>query len=212
MKKKTDRTAWLRSHLLLLCWGAALVFYLAASLGLFCFDALGAATGSAAPRELSVSDFTLSGLVLNADGTLTATDNDPQMIYSAAGQRVRSISYTLQSPAHGETALYYTRPGQSDFSLLRTVLSPFGETQSMTYVLSPFGSYDRLRLDVGSLAGDVFAFSSITLNPRLPFGSYFVWSLRSFAALLVLPALAAGLAASIWDAADAWRARRHPAG
>ena len=198
----------MRKKILLLCYAAAAAVYLLGSLGLLCWDAFLYATGRMAPVELSLQDVETWDLSVTADDLAVCVGNDPQLLWNAAGQRVRSVYYRLQKPATGDVALYYTEVGQTDFSKKQIVLAPFGETQELLYKLPAGKSYHRIRLDVSSLAGEELVFESIVVNCRLPAGAYFVRTLPQWCALAFYPLLAACAVIWLMETAEAWKERR----
>ncbi len=139
------------------------------------------------PKQLGFEDFTLHDLSINEDGTLTAIGSDPQLVYSGDPQQVRSIYYRLAQPSEGTVCLYYTQQQGQDYSNHMRLFPPFGRSDEALYIL-PRNAVN-IRLDIGSVAGEVYDVRSITLNEPIPFWSYFSMTNREIVLAILLPLL-----------------------
>lgn len=199
----------MRKKILLLCYAAAVAFYLLSSVGLLCWDIFLYDSGRLVPQALALEDFELYDLYEQDSMRAVSVGNDAQMIYTVNGNRVRSVSYRLQKPASGDVSLYYTLSGQTDFSKKQVLLAPYGETQKLFYKLPAGKSYEKIRLDVSSYAGEELVFENIELNARPGVEMYFSRTLTQWCALVYMPLL--GGCFGIWamDTLRAWREKRN---
>ena len=181
-----------KKWILCLCYGIAALVFLLMTVGAWLADRVSAASGRLTAETLTAEDLTLTDLRRNADGTLTVTGGDPQLLYRVPeGRSVRGVQLRLSAPVRGECSLYYLKDGQTDFSGRQTVLSAYGEEQDFTYLLPCFVRCTALRLDTGCTVGDTFAVEQLRLNASLPLSAYLSVGPRTAAVFLFCPLLAA---------------------
>ncbi len=137
------------------------------------------------PQSLSVEDFELYNLEVVSENTLITTGSDPQMIY--VGDNIGSLSYRLMDETHGVVCAYYTKSHADDFSNHMRLFPDFGISNEGRYIF-PTG-IDKIRLDPGSVSGQNYTFSEITLNPDISFFDYLKPTNRQFAILLIAPVM-----------------------
>lgn len=168
---------------LLLCYALFLALWLLLGLAAFAVDR---AFGE---QPLPPESLHPVNLTPNENGSYTAENEDPQLIYEGE-LTARWLLLTADfSGAPGEMALYYaTKPGQG-FSANHVVYAQPLEGGRYLYTLRP-GRYTALRLDPGTLAGNEVTIESVTLNPAAPLWRYLVPSLRGALGLVLLPPLA----------------------
>lgn len=193
-----------RVALVLSCYLAAVVLWLA--LGVFhgISDALAKQAGRMNAAEVPVTDWQWVGLQ-DAGSTaetavLTTTDGDPQMILEDVSDGVvRTVSYQADFAGDaGEMCLYYTTKVGQDYSQDRRVFPESLGDGAYLYTL-PRTTIVALRLDPCSpgenkTVGITFPTGTITLNAAetLPaLWQYFVPSWYQAFCLVLYPALAA---------------------
>ncbi|MGD9559008.1 MAG: hypothetical protein AB7V55_00185 [Oscillospiraceae bacterium] len=141
-------------------------------------------------RTLPLSGAALENLVLQPDGSYLSMGIDPQLVFDGLDEKVRLVKLEATfERAPGEMELFYAqKPGQGFWQGRRVIGVP-GVDGSVLYALPP-GRYAALRLDAGTAGDNRIAITAVTLNPRLPAAHYFVPSLRTVGAFLLVPALA----------------------
>ncbi len=140
-----------------------------------------------APQQsLSIEDFELHDLVVADTETLYVTGNDPQMIYTKDG--IESIYYRLAEPASGVVCAYYLYDTAQDFSNQKRLFPNFGESQEVLYVF-PHG-IEGIRLDIGSIQGEIYQFEEIVLNGSVSIQERIVPTNRQLALMIFMPIIA----------------------
>ena len=185
-KSRLNRLFAHRFALPVLCWCAALVFWLVQGAVAFAGD---------------------SSAKANEDGTLTTVDGDPQMILEdVSGRVVRTVSYNVEFDGDSrEMCLYYTTKTGEPYSQDRRVFPKVLADGTYVYTL-PRTQIVALRLDPCSpdenkTVGLTFTPQSITLNAAstLPGGAdYFIPTWYQLFGLIVYPALAAAALDWLW--------------
>ncbi len=137
-------------------------------------------------QELTFDDFELVNLQVLDETTLISTSNDPQMIYTSTNSNITSIYYCLENSAIGVINAYYTLGAQEDYSNLKRLAPNFGQSKSAFYII-PEKEAVKIRLDLGSLHGQKYVFSEITLNKNIPFWRNFALTNRQVIYLSILP-------------------------
>lgn len=195
-----------RGALVLSCYLAAVVLWLA--LGAFhgASDVLARQSGRMDAAEVPITDWQWVGLQdggsTGETAVLATTDGDPQMILEDVSDReVRTVSYQADFAGDaGEMCLYYTTKVGQDYSQDRRVFPESLGDGAYLYTL-PRTTIVALRLDPCSPAENktveiTFPTGTITLNApeTLPaLWQYFVPSWYQAFCLMLYPALAAAL-------------------
>ena len=192
-----------RGALPLTCYLLALAAWLCLGLVYCIQDAADRAAGHLAEKTVAVQDWQLAGLEITENGAeqtvLTTLDGDPQMLLETAGDKVLTLTYTVQiTGTPREMCLYYTtKPGQPYSADRRVYAKALGNGQYL-YEL-PRIHIETLRLDpcspdTGKTLTLTFTPGSITLNAAhtLPaLWQYFVPSWYQAFCLVLYPGLAA---------------------
>ena len=206
-KSRLNRLFAHRFALPVLCWCAALVFWLVQGAVAFAGDSSAKAKGTLTETSIPIESWQLVGLVQGADGTLTTQDGDPQMILEdVSGRVVRTVSYNVEFDGDSrEMCLYYTTKTGEPYSQDRRVFPKVLADGTYVYTL-PRTQIVALRLDPCSpdenkTVGLTFTPQSITLNAAstLPGGAdYFIPTWYQLFGLIVYPALAAAALDWLW--------------
>lgn len=120
-----------------------------------------------------------------------STDNDPRIFWQGAGylETVRLDAAHLLPP--GGVALYYLRPGQTEYSEAQKVYAKVAAPGVYTFDLG--GVYvTGLRIDPDSVGGVPTLFDGVVLNPVVPWYVRFVPSGGWLLLLAFGPMVAAG--------------------
>lgn len=165
-----------RRALPLLCWGAALVFWLARGTVFLAQDTAARAQGRLTEQTIPLESWQLVQLEPvqtpedAGSAALLTTGGDPQMILEDVSDRVvRTVSYRAAFDGDSrEMCLYYTTKAGEDYSQDRRVFPRTQADGSYVYTL-PRTSIVALRLDPCSpdenkTVGLTFTPAAITLN------------------------------------------------
>ena len=178
----------------LVCYGAALLFYLAVCGFQLLADQLHMQNGQLQKRDLPFDSFYAEGVVLsdNPEGgtDLVSSDPDPRLVYSPGEpfyvSRFTFAAETSNKPG-GEMVLYYTtRPGE-DFSEQKKLSAQRGEDGNWFFDLGG-KKVTALRFDPDTTGGVLWRNWSITLNDEKPVIDYFLPDARVIFVLLFVPA------------------------
>ncbi len=144
--------------------------------------------------SLSLNDFSLHDLEVIDDTTLVSIGADAQMIFSQ-NQEIKSVYYKLKNNATGVVCSYYLENENQDFSNYNRLFPEFSVYDEAFYIY-PDNTY-VVRLDIGSVSGELYEFEEITLNKEIAFYKYF--SLTNFQVVLFLitPAIVYSIIKSI---------------
>lgn len=191
----------------LLCYGLALVLWLAlCTLTLVQDKAAGIE-----PRTLSPAEIAIASLEQLPDGSLQATDTDPQLHWAnTQGLRVRTLTmHAAFNKPPQVMSLYYLPAGAAAFSPDLQVYPTDNGDGSYTFVL-PEAQVLALRLDPCSDACHITGLR-ITLNTAYPAWRYYLpgWSQAFW--LLLWPGMAASglhIAAAFWQRIKQRKPRR----
>ena len=220
-KSRLNRLFAHRFALPVLCWCAALVFWLVQGAVAFAGDSSAKAKGTLTETSIPIESWQLAELTWGEpeensapQGQLITTGGDPQMILEDVGSRVvRTISYTAEFDGEArEMCLYYTTKVGEDYSADRRVFPQSLGSGQYVYTL-PRTSLAALRLDPCSPEENkavTLTMSDITLNAAdtLPaVWQYFVPTWYQAFCLVLYPALAAA-AVSMVGAVAAKRKRK----
>ena len=204
-KSRLNRLFAHRFALPVLCWCAALVFWLVQGAVAFAGDSSAKAKGTLTETSIPIESWQLAELTWGEpgensapQGQLITTGGDPQMILEDVGSRVvRTISYTAEFDGEArEMCLYYTTKVGEDYSADRRVFPQSLGSGQYVYTL-PRTSLAALRLDPCSPEENkavTLTMSDITLNAAdtLPaVWQYFVPTWYQAFCLVLYPALAA---------------------
>jgi hypothetical protein len=186
------------------------VCYLTAALIWVLYCLLGSATmlyhksnGTMPQQVLMASDLTFSSFVNYADREwdtapdsspdwYLSTDDDPQITWYGTGYLENVTLHALHLRPAGSVALYYLKPGQTDFSEQQKIYAAANGNGEYTFDLGG-RVVSGLRIDPDSVGGVPTKFSGITLNPVRAWYLRFVPNGAQWILLLGLPALAAAL-------------------
>ena len=220
-KSRLNRLFAHRFALPVLCWCAALVFWLVQGAVAFAGDSSAKAKGTLTETSIPIESWQLAELTWGEpgensapQGQLITTGGDPQMILEDVGSRVvRTISYTAEFNGEArEMCLYYTTKVGEDYSADRRVFPQSLGSGQYVYTL-PRTSLAALRLDPCSPEENkavTLTMNDITLNAAdtLPaVWQYFVPTWYQAFCLVLYPALAAA-AVSMVGAVAAKRKRK----
>ncbi len=171
--------SFLQKHTLPCLYLAMLVLYFIGAVVNFTVDAL------TMPAEHSVdfAEVELYYLDVVKDNTLTSTGDDPQIIIYS--EDIRTVYYRLQGQAKGVVAAYYTHEGE-DYSDFMRLAPDFGQSGEVLYIF-PKEEIDRVRIDPGSVSGEVFVFEEFVINKDIPLPSYLIPNSRLLLFLIALP-------------------------
>lgn len=193
-------------QLLALCYAAAAIFwaaYCATGCGVMLFHRL---RGEMPTRTLTADDLTFESLIDYAayewetapddrPGWYLSSDNDPHIFWQGEAyvETVRLHAEHRLPP--GGVALYYLRPGQTDYRETQKVFAAVTAENEYTFALGGV-TVTGLRIDPDSVGGVPTRFIDVELNPVTPWFLRFVPSVGWLLVLLTVPApLAAALAA-----------------
>ena len=146
-KSRLNRLFAHRFALPVLCWCAALVFWLVQGAVAFAGDSSAKAKGTLTETSIPIESWQLAELTWGEpgensapQGQLITTGGDPQMILeNVDGRVVRTISYTAQFDGEArEMCLYYTTKVGEDYSADRRV---FPQSDRAADVLAALRSY-----------------------------------------------------------------------
>ncbi len=174
----------IKKHALIIMYAVTILLYILLSFGNFIYDKITMPSA----QELTLQDFELYNLEITGENTLTATGSDPQMILHNTNGNIRSVYYELETNAKGIACAYYTYNVEQDFSNRQRLLPEFGQTKTALYTF-PHSGVAKIRLDIGSIAGDVYTFKQLTLNESIPFLNYFKLTNTQVICLLIMPVL-----------------------
>lgn len=158
--------------------------------GRFAQDRIGRANGSIAEQSYTVDELDLRNLEAMGDGGYVSTWPDPQLIfpdYTGVVNRVDVVVSLSRDP--GEFNLFYMLDEDMvEFSAYqRTWATKIGDDH---YVLQgPRKMVYGLRLDPGIFSNNEMYFYSITVNPEMPFSSFFTPGYAWFLCLFAVPPL-----------------------
>lgn len=178
---------------LCLCTAYAVLWLLHGAYGLACSRLMPLVELDAA--ALGVGGVAVEGMESPVPGQYKTTTGDPLLVIwpdalPGAPVPVRQVQmYATFSQHPHEMELFYSRKQGQGFSIRKRVVGAPQDDGSYLYTLLP-GRVRSLRIDLGSIVGNDVAISRLVLNPRLPALRYFTPTLRTFAGLAVLPALA----------------------
>ena len=191
----------------LICYGLALVLWLVlCSLTLLRDKAAGIAPQTLLPAEIAIAS-----LEQLPDGSLQATDTDPQLHWSnTQGLRVRTLTMEAAFDKPPQVmSLYYLPAGAGAFSPDLQVHPTDNGDGSYTFVL-PEVKLQALRLDPCSDACRITGLQ-LTLNTPYPVGRYYLPSWSQAFWLVLWPGMAASglhIAAALWQQMKQRKARR----
>ncbi len=213
-KSRLNRLFAHRFALPVLCWCAALVFWLVQGAVAFVGDSSAKAKGTLTETSIPIESWQLAELTWGEpgensapQGQLITTGGDPQMILEdVSGRVVRTVSYNVEFDGDSrEMCLYYTTKTGEPYSQDRRVFPKVLADGTYVYTL-PRTQIVALRLDPCSpdenkTVGLTFTPQSITLNAAstLPGGAdYFIPTWYQLFGLIVYPALAAAALDWLW--------------
>lgn len=185
------------------CYLLALVLWLVFGMGR-CARMLWADSRGNYPRmTLTAADLTLRSFVNYADlewdeppyedpDLFLTTDNDPQMTWMGSGYLETVVLHASHYTPPGAVALYYLKPGQTDFSEKQKVYAAVTGNGEYTF---PMGGVQvsGIRIDPDSRGGIPTLFKGVELNPARPWYSYFLPTVEQSLLLLALPGIAAAV-------------------
>ena len=127
-----------------------------------------------------------------------STDSDPHIYWQGQGY----IETVELDAAHrlppGGVALYYLKPGQTDYTEVQKVYAKV--TAPGVYTFDLGGQWvTGLRIDPDSVGGVPTLFTGVTLNPDTPWYLRFIPAAGQLLALLFVPALVAGVFCSFFE-------------
>lgn len=120
------------------------------------------------------------------------TDNDPQLVWQGNGYLETVVLHASHYTPPGAVALYYLRPGQTDFSEKQKVYAAVTGNGEYTFRLGGV-QVSGLRIDPDSRGGIATLFKGVELNPPRPWYGYFCPTVRQWLLLLALPGVAAAI-------------------
>ena len=127
-----------------------------------------------------------------------STDSDPHIYWQGQGY----IETVELDAAHrlppGGVALYYLKPGQTDYTEAQKVYAKV--TAPGVYTFDLGGQWvTGLRIDPDSVGGVPTLFTGVTLNPDTPWYLRFLPTAGQLLVLLFAPAFAAGMVCSFFE-------------
>lgn len=163
--------------------------------GLYLWAARGSYSkgGSLVYGEYTVSDFDWSSMV-EKDGGLISTDDDPQFIMDYKG-RVSTVSFYMESEFYpGEMVIYYTEKAGDPFSSQKRVWIRPVQGRENIYVADLGLRYvEKLRIDPTMYGGNVMTFGSFVFNRNKSLWEYFSVSYGDVFNLIVYTGFVSGL-------------------
>ena len=119
-----------------------------------------------------------------------STDNDPRIYWQGQGYIETVVLHAGHRLAPGSVALYYLKPGQTDYTETQKVFATV--TAPGVYTFDLGGRWvTGLRIDPDSVGGVPTLFTGIDLNPARPWYLHFVPTAGQWLGLAFLPAVAA---------------------
>ena len=119
-----------------------------------------------------------------------STDNDPQLVWQGSGYLETVVLHAAHYTPPGAVALYYLKPGQTDFSEAQKVYGAVTGSGEYTFRLGGV-QVSGLRIDPDSRGGIPTLFKGVELNPPRFWLACLCPSLGQALLLLALPAAAA---------------------
>ena len=127
-------------------------------------------------------------------GWYLSSDNDPHLFWQGEGYIETVQLHAEQLLPPGGVALYYLRPGQSEYSEAQKVFARISGEDEFTFDLG--GVYvTGLRIDPDSVGGVPTRLMDVTLDPVTPWPLRFVPGAGALLLLLFAPPLAAAVLA-----------------
>lgn len=159
--------------------GTALVLvalFVAGGLFRFANETLSRKNGSYKTETWQATDFEISSMI-EVDGGLKATDNDPQLIMNRV-QKISSIRFYMEYTFHpGEVTMYYTQPGDTAFSERKRVwATPVLGRENWYLIEMPMTEVSSVRIDPTMYGGNVLTFGDFIFNEEKSFADYFAVS------------------------------------
>ncbi len=191
MKKFIERF-YMKKYTLIYIYAAVFLIYILNG----AFNMVYAVLFKPQEEHLQPKDFELVNMEIISDNTVIAVSDDPQIIYNSTNGNIYSIYYELETSAVGVVSAYYATNFADDFSSLKRLAPPFGESRDVFYVM-PDKDTVKIRLDLGSLHGQTYTFTNLTINKDIPLWRHFALTNRQVIILLSVPLL---LNATIWFA------------
>lgn len=190
----------------ILCYAAAVIFWLGTGVWSLGADALAKAGGTLYESALTLENFELVDMQLLEDGNYITTSGDPQMIWqNTDGMTVRTLRLTAEfDRSSREMCLYYTNAEGESFSVNKRVFAAQQDDGSYVYTL-PQGRISALRLDPCSPEENkpvTMTFTGFALNEPAGVISYFAPGWYGAMELVLYPGLCAcalSLAQSAWQ-------------
>ena len=188
-------------QLLILAYAAAVIVWLVYVLVGSAVMLNHKADGTMVTRTLTADDLEFESFVnydddewhtapVDEPGWYLSTDNDPQLVWQGSGYLETVVLHAAHYTPPGAVALYYLKPGQTDFSEAQKVYGAVTGSGEYTFRLGGV-QVSGLRIDPDSRGGIPTLFKGVELNPPRFWLAYFCPSLGQALLLLALPAAAA---------------------
>lgn len=160
-------------------------------------------------QQLALSDFVLNEDLIQLDeATLESVGPDPQLLLADPGRPIDTVELALEySKDPYLVNVFYAAPGE-DYSVRRMLYAVDGDG----LFLLPAEGGGSLRIDPGTVAGNVIRVAGITVNRPRSFWYFLRPSVMEMAALLVLPGLLACALAAGWEGLQAFKKRPRTGG
>lgn len=192
----------------LACYAGAVLLFLAVHLVGFAANRMAYANGSLQTQNLPLSAFDFYGIEQRGENELFCFDGDPRLVLKDTSLRVDTVRFEAEYSLPPELLNVFWAPPGQDHSVRRMAYAR--GTARNTFWLAPTGG-QSLRIDPGTVAGNVITVHDIVINEKRPFAGFFVPTAGEAALLLVLPGLCA-CAALVLRSAGWWPRRRQKAG
>ena len=129
-------------------------------------------------------------------GWYLSTDNDPHIIWRGEAWLETVELDAVHYLPPGSVALYYLRPGQTEYSETQKVFAHVSGENQYTFDLGGL-TVTGLRIDPDSVGGVPTLFTGIDLNPPRPWYTRFVPTAGWWLVLAFVPAVAAAMTSAV---------------
>ena len=133
---------------------------------------------------------------MDEPGWYLSTDNDPHIIWRGEAWLETVELDAVHYLPSGSVALYYLRPGQTEYSETQKVFARVSGENQYTFDLGGL-TVTGLRIDPDSVGGVPTLFTGIDLNPARPWYTRFVPTAGWWLVLAFVPAVAAAMASAV---------------
>lgn len=192
--------------LALFCYAAGFAALLLAHFAGFVYNRVLYATGALTTTPLTLEDFELTNDLVLQDGQLISIGADPQLVLKDPNLKVDTLYVEIEySAPPRQVNVLYAAPGQP-YTVRHMVFAR--QYKGATVFWLPVGGGQNIRLDPGSASYNIITIKSIVANVPRPFYAYFIFTPGQWAALAVVPGLAASAIVTARQGLAAYRGKK----